>query len=125
MRIERWVGELIPEEIRRDVTVSAQEIVCGDPDCPLDTAIAMLFPRYAGSDSLISCSLSSLGPPFTPTTSSSISLPLLDAATGVLFSLTSLLGDESNLLGSTMKRRERHAENSVGIQKYFKARHLR
>ena len=45
-RIEQWVTEAIPAEIRRGVTVSVQEVVCGDPDCaPIDTAIAILFPR--------------------------------------------------------------------------------
>ena len=45
-RIEVWVNEAIQAEIRRGVTVSVQEVVCGDPDCaPIDTAIAILFPR--------------------------------------------------------------------------------
>lgn len=44
-RIESWVMEAIPSEIRRGVTVSVQEVQCGDPDCaPIDTAIAMMFP---------------------------------------------------------------------------------
>lgn len=43
-RIECWVTEAIPAEIRRGVTISVQEVVCGDPSCPLDTAVAILFP---------------------------------------------------------------------------------
>ena len=45
-RIELWVTEAIPSEIRRGVTISVQEVECGDPDCsPIDTAIAILFAR--------------------------------------------------------------------------------
>jgi hypothetical protein len=45
-RIEAWVTEAIPAEIRRGVTISVQEVVCGDPECaPIDTAVAILFPR--------------------------------------------------------------------------------
>ena len=45
-RIEGWVMEAIPVEIRRGVTVSVQEVQCGDPECsPVDVAIAILFPR--------------------------------------------------------------------------------
>jgi hypothetical protein len=45
-RIEAWVTEAIPAEIRRGVIVSVQEVQCGDPECaPIDTAIAILFPR--------------------------------------------------------------------------------
>ena len=45
-RIEQWVTEAIPTEIRRGITVSVQEVQCGDPDCsPIDTAIAIMFPR--------------------------------------------------------------------------------
>lgn len=45
-RIEVWVVEAIPADIRRGVTVSVQEVQCGDPDCaPIDTAIAIIFPR--------------------------------------------------------------------------------
>lgn len=44
-RIEGWVAETIPTEIRQGVTISVQEVVCGDPECaPIDTAIAILFP---------------------------------------------------------------------------------
>lgn len=56
-RIEHWVTEAIPSEIRRGVTVSVQEVVCGDPACPLDTAIAMLFP--SGGRGMISIPLES------------------------------------------------------------------
>mmetsp|Transcript_25787 Transcript_25787/g.53869 ORF Transcript_25787/g.53869 Transcript_25787/m.53869 type:complete len:195 (-) Transcript_25787:236-820(-) len=43
-RIELWVTEAIPSELRRGVTISVQEVECGDPDCaPIDTAIAILF----------------------------------------------------------------------------------
>lgn len=45
-RIEIWVTEAIPAEIRQGVTISVQEVQCGDPNCaPIDTAIAILFPR--------------------------------------------------------------------------------
>lgn len=45
-RIESWSVEAIPADIRRGVTVSVQEVVCGDPNCaPIDTAVAILFPR--------------------------------------------------------------------------------
>ena len=45
--IESWVIEAIPVEIRRGVTVSVQEVVCGDPECaPIDVAVCILFPRY-------------------------------------------------------------------------------
>lgn len=44
-RIEVWVTEAIPAEIRRGVTVSVQEVQCGDPECsPIDVAIAIMFP---------------------------------------------------------------------------------
>lgn len=44
-RIEIWVNEAIPAEIRRGVTVSVQEVACGDPNCsPIDTAVAIMFP---------------------------------------------------------------------------------
>ena len=44
--IESWVIEAIPVEIRRGVTVSVQEVVCGDPECaPIDVAVCILFPR--------------------------------------------------------------------------------
>mmetsp|Transcript_10311 Transcript_10311/g.18526 ORF Transcript_10311/g.18526 Transcript_10311/m.18526 type:complete len:195 (+) Transcript_10311:120-704(+) len=43
-RIELWVTEAIPSELRQFVTISVQEVECGDPDCsPIDTAIAILF----------------------------------------------------------------------------------
>jgi len=45
-RIEVWATEAIPEEIRQGVTISVQEVQCGDPECaPIDTAIAIIFPR--------------------------------------------------------------------------------
>lgn len=45
-RIEAWAIEAIPAEIRRGVQVSVQEVQCGDPECaPIDTAIAIMFPR--------------------------------------------------------------------------------
>ena len=45
-RIEKWCLELIPEDIRNQVQISAQEVVCGDPACaPIDTAVAILFDR--------------------------------------------------------------------------------
>ena len=46
-RIEEWSLKIIPEPLRKDVTVSIQEIQCGDPQCsPIDTAIAVVFDRY-------------------------------------------------------------------------------
>jgi len=48
--IEEWSLQLIPEPLRKDVTVSVQEIQCGDPQCsPIDTAIAIVFDRYVES----------------------------------------------------------------------------
>ena len=45
--IEQWSLALIPESLRTDVTVSIQEVQCGDPQCsPVDTAIAVVFDRY-------------------------------------------------------------------------------
>ena len=47
--IEQWSIKLIPEPLRKDVTVSIQEVQCGDPQCsPIDTAIAIVFNRYVG-----------------------------------------------------------------------------
>ncbi len=45
-RIEQWSQEAIPGEISQGVTITVQEIQCGDPNCsPIDTAIAIMFPR--------------------------------------------------------------------------------
>lgn len=45
-RIETWALESIPLAIRRGVTITVQEVQCGDPECsPVDTAVAILFPR--------------------------------------------------------------------------------
>ena len=47
VRIEKWGMDLIPEGIRTGVMVSVQEVACADPECsPIDTAVAVLFPRY-------------------------------------------------------------------------------
>ncbi|KAL7476631.1 hypothetical protein ACHAW6_002480 [Cyclotella cf. meneghiniana] len=44
-RIEAWALEAIPSEIRRGVTITVQEVQCGDPECaPIDTAVAIMFP---------------------------------------------------------------------------------
>ncbi|EED89272.1 predicted protein [Thalassiosira pseudonana CCMP1335] len=44
-RIEAWATEAIPAEIRRGVTITVQEVQCGDPECaPIDTAVAIMFP---------------------------------------------------------------------------------
>lgn len=44
-RIEQWSMKFIPATYREGVQVSAQEILCGDPQCaPVDTAIVMMFP---------------------------------------------------------------------------------
>ena len=49
--IEQWSMNIIPEPLRDDVTVSVQEIQCGDPQCsPVDTAISVVFNRYVHSD---------------------------------------------------------------------------
>lgn len=46
-RIEDWAREEIPLSIRDGVNISVQEVICGDPTCaPIDTAIAIIFPRY-------------------------------------------------------------------------------
>ncbi len=45
--IEAWSLEIIPAEIRDDVQVSSQEVMCGDPECsPVDTAVTIQFSRY-------------------------------------------------------------------------------
>ena len=45
-RIELWVLDAIPVNLRRGAVVSVQEVACGDPVCaPIDTAIAILFER--------------------------------------------------------------------------------
>ena len=45
-RVEMWVNEAIPAEIRQGVTITVQEVQCGDPECaPIDTAVAIMFPR--------------------------------------------------------------------------------
>ena len=45
--IEEWSLELVPENIRSDVTISSQEVICGDPECsPIDTAVTIIFTRY-------------------------------------------------------------------------------
>eukprot|EP00934_Nitzschia_sp_Nitz4_P007080 Nitzschia sp. Nitz4//scaffold1_size375055//176227//176860//NITZ4_000270-RA/size375055-augustus-gene-0.674-mRNA-1//1//CDS//3329541027//7070//frame0 len=42
--IENWSLELIPEAIRKDATISVQEVQCGDPECaPIDTAVTIVF----------------------------------------------------------------------------------
>jgi len=42
--IEKWSLELMPEQIRNDAIVSAQEVECMDPDCsPIDTAVNIIF----------------------------------------------------------------------------------
>ena len=43
--IEMWSLDLIPQNIRKGVLMSIQEVKCGDPTCaPIDTATAILFP---------------------------------------------------------------------------------
>lgn len=50
--IDKWSLELMPEHIRADAQVSAQEVICGDPTCaPIDTAITIVF--SSGSDGMI------------------------------------------------------------------------
>jgi len=45
-RIEAWAIEAIPLSIRQGVTITVQEVQCGDPECaPIDTAVAIMFPR--------------------------------------------------------------------------------
>jgi len=42
--IEKWSLELMPATIRDDAVISAQEVICGDPDCsPVDTLINIVF----------------------------------------------------------------------------------
>jgi hypothetical protein len=46
-RIEQWSMEAVPSDIREGLQISIQEVQCGDPNCaPLDTAVAILFPRF-------------------------------------------------------------------------------
>ena len=46
IRIETLVTNKIPENIRDGLIVNVEEVQCGDPNCsPIDTAIAVLFPR--------------------------------------------------------------------------------
>jgi hypothetical protein len=45
-RIEAWALEAVPQAIRDGVTITVQEVQCGDPECaPIDTAVAIMFPR--------------------------------------------------------------------------------
>jgi len=45
-RVEVWVTEALPSEMRRGVVISVQEVSCSDPNCsPIDTAVAILFAR--------------------------------------------------------------------------------
>lgn len=42
--IEKWSLELMPETIRDEAVIAAQEVACGDPDCsPIDTLINIIF----------------------------------------------------------------------------------
>jgi len=51
--IEKWSLELIPEAIRDAAVISAQEVVCGDPECsPIDTAISIVF-QSGGLDGML------------------------------------------------------------------------
>mmetsp|Transcript_13910 Transcript_13910/g.39068 ORF Transcript_13910/g.39068 Transcript_13910/m.39068 type:complete len:188 (-) Transcript_13910:575-1138(-) len=51
-KIDQWSLELMPEAIRGDAQVSAQEIVCGDPECaPIDTVVTFVFMN--GKDGMI------------------------------------------------------------------------
>jgi len=45
-QIEKWCLTLIPDQMRPQVSISVQEMQCGDPECsPVDTAITVLFER--------------------------------------------------------------------------------
>jgi len=45
-KVEAMAEELIPERMRKDCTVSVQEVQCGDPQCsPIDTVVTLLFER--------------------------------------------------------------------------------
>lgn len=45
-QIEKWSIDIIPSHLREDVTLSVQEVECGDPECsPIDTAIAIIFSK--------------------------------------------------------------------------------
>lgn len=51
-KIDQWSLELMPEPIREDAQVSAQEIVCGDPECsPIDTLVTIVFAN--GKDGML------------------------------------------------------------------------
>ena len=44
--IEGWCLGLVPEDIRADALISAQEVACGDPYCsPIDTSVSIIFTR--------------------------------------------------------------------------------
>jgi hypothetical protein len=44
-QIQEWATAAIPEEIREDVFINVQEVVCNDPECaPIDTIVTILFP---------------------------------------------------------------------------------
>lgn len=46
-RVEGMAENLIPEAIRKDCTVSVQEVQCGDPQCsPIDVVVTLMFDRY-------------------------------------------------------------------------------
>ena len=46
-KIEAWSLDIIPSKLRKDASVSVQEVQCGDPDCaPIDTAVTIVFNRY-------------------------------------------------------------------------------
>lgn len=43
-RVEKWAISCVPVSLREGLSVSVQEVVCGDPSCaPIDTAITIVY----------------------------------------------------------------------------------
>lgn len=50
--IEGWCLDLVPEDIREDALISAQEVQCNDPYCaPIDTSVSIIF--TSGGDGIL------------------------------------------------------------------------
>lgn len=57
-RVEVWVTEALPAELRRGVVISVQEVSCSDPECcPIDTAVGecprLLVSFFTRSNSIL------------------------------------------------------------------------
>ena len=43
-RVEQWALACVPANLREGLSISVQEVQCGDPSCaPIDTAITMIY----------------------------------------------------------------------------------